>query len=72
VILLHGLFSRAEKILLIAFDAANLAGADFEKFETERLHVFAHASNRFFPQPFALTNPAGANLLAPQFELRLD
>src|SRR5579864_1742261 len=67
-----GFFPRVEKILLIAFRAGNSAGADFHEFQAERLRKLAHRQNGLLPQSFTLHNSSGADLLARQFELRLD
>src|SRR6266481_3433839 len=70
-ILLHALFSRVQKILLIAFGAGDSAGACAKNFEAKLRRCFADGGDGFVMQCGARYDASGAHILARQFKLRL-
>ena len=70
-ILLHRVFARVQKILLIAFRTCQLAGLHVQTGETRRFGGVAHDGDGFFVKRFVRDDAPGANLFAAQFELRL-
>src|SRR5713101_6364955 len=71
-ILLQGLFACVEKILLVAFGSKEATRPDSEVIQSNGFNAFANGQDGLIVQLFVFHDSAGANLLAAQFELRLD
>src|SRR5713101_6403997 len=70
-ILLHALFSRVQKILLIAFGAGDAAGAGAKNLQSELYGCSADGGDGFVMQCRAGDDASGADIFARQLELRL-
>jgi len=61
-----------EKILLIAFGSKEATRPDSEVIQANGFNAFANGQDGLIVQLFVFHDSAGVNLLAAQFELRLD
>ena len=60
-----------QKILLIAFGAGKVAGANAEWVKRKMCGCFAHGGDGLFVEGWIGDDAAGADVFARQFELRL-
>jgi CTP synthase (UTP-ammonia lyase) len=65
-------FAGVQKILLVSFGSRKLAVADAEKFKRELGGSFADGVDGFLVQGGVGDNATSTDILAAQFELRLD